>query len=92
MRIHKNAQPEQGVNTYEIKSRICSELDCMKGKNAAEIALLKDAINIRDYEFLVRNDEDGKCIWTDAFQKPHRPDLSVQVLLRRPRLPGMSVQ
>ena len=72
MRIHKNAQLEQAVNTYEIKSRICSELDCMKGKNAAEIALLKDAINIRDYEFLVRNDEDGKCIWTDAFQNAVR--------------------
>jgi hypothetical protein len=68
MRIHKNAQPEQGVNTNKIKSQICRELDCMKRKNAAEISMLKDKVSIREYEFLVRNDEDGKCIWTDAFQ------------------------
>ena len=56
----------------KIKTQICDELECMKKSTMDEICKLKDEVSLAEYKDLTRLGEDGKCIWTEAFQRAVR--------------------
>lgn len=72
-------QENLAVNPEAAKEQIYVNLERMKERNREMIRELKPAISVWEYQRFVRKGEDGRMVWTDAFQTAIREQESILI-------------